>query len=302
MDRRTGVKVYTVAVIAAVTIGLSFLFVKVSLSYASPLQALFFRFLIAFLGSLVLIMTGITKLNLRGKKLLPVLAPALLYSAGFFGFQFFGMLYASSVEAGIIMAAQPAITMVVAELTIKEKPTKIQRFCVLVAILAAAFISVYGSGGVESVDPRGVILITLSAVSMAANVVFIRWIREDYTPAEVSFLSCAVGFLIYTAVILVWGITSGNLGETFALVKQPGFMGAMLYLGIGCTTLTTLMNSYIMRHLEAVKASVTSCIGTVVTLVAGVLILKESLGILQVLCAVLILLAVVGTNYFGKKN
>ena len=29
---------------------------------------------------------------------------------------------------------------------------------------------------------------------------------------------------------------------------------------------------------------------------------KESLGILQVLCAVLILLAVVGTNYFGKKN
>ena len=57
-----------------------------------------------------------------------------------------------------------------------------------------------------------------------------------------------------------------------------------------------------MRHLEAVKASVTSCIGTVVTLMAGVLILKESLGILQILCAVLILLAVVGTNYFGKKN
>ena len=77
-----GIGVGIVAVIAAVTIGLSFLFVKVSLSYASPLQALFFRFLIAFLGSLVLIMTGITKLNLRGKKLLPVLAPALLLGLG----------------------------------------------------------------------------------------------------------------------------------------------------------------------------------------------------------------------------
>ena len=84
--------------------------------------------------------------------------------------------------------------------------------------------------------------------------------------------------------------------------KADEIRAAMLYLGIGCTTLTTLMNSYIMRHLEAVKASVTSCIGTVVTLVAGVLILKESLGVLQVLCCVLILLAVVGTNYFGKKN
>lgn len=302
MDRRTGIKVYTVAVISAMTIGLSFLFVKISLNYASPLQALFFRFLIAFLFALILAVTGIMKVDLRGKKLLPVLAPALLYSAGFFGFQFFGMLYASSVEAGIIMAAQPAITMVVAELTIREKPTKIQRFCVLVAILAAAFISVYGSGSVDTVDPRGVILIFMSALSMAANVVFIRWIREDYTPAEVSFLSCAVGFGIYTAVILVWGILSGSLGETFALVKQPGFLGAMLYLGIGCTTLTTLMNSYVMRHLEAVKASVTSCIGTVVTLLAGVLILKESLGVLQVLCCVLILLAVVGTNYFGQKN
>ena len=40
---------------------------------------------------------------------------------------------------------------------------------------------------------------------------------------------------------------------------------------------------------------------TVVTLAAGVLILKESLGTLQILCAVLILLAVVGTNYFGQK-
>ena len=302
MDRRTGLKVYTVAVLAALTTGLSFLFVKISLGYASPLQALFYRFSIAFLFVLILMAVGAVKVDLKNKKLLPVLAPALLYSAGFFGFQFFGMLYASSVEAGIIMAAQPAITMVVAELTIKEKPTKIQRFFVLVAILAAAFISAYGSGGVESVDLRGVILIALSAISMAANVVFIRWIRSDYSPAELSFLSCGVGFLIYTVVILVWGVVSGNLGETFGLVQEPAFLGAMLYLGIGCTSLTTLMNSYVVKHLEAVKASVTSCIGTVVTLMAGVLILKESLSLMQVLCAVLILLAVVGTNYFGRRN
>ena len=30
--------------------------------------------------------------------------------------------------------------------------------------------------------------------------------------------------------------------------------------------------------------------------------LKESLSLMQVLCAVLILLAVVGTNYFGRRN
>lgn len=301
MDRNRGIKVYFVAVVSAVTIGFSFLAAKTALFYGSALEALFYRFVVGFLFAAVLLAFRVVKTDLRNKRLGPLLIPALLYSGGFFGFQFFGLMYTSSVEAGIIMAVQPAITMVMAELTIKEKPNNLQRLCVALAILAAAFISAYGSGRVE-VDFRGVILIFLSALSMAANVVYIRWKRNEYTPSEMSLASCAVGFIIYTTVILIHGGINSSIGETLALIKNPGFVIAVLYLGIACTMLTTLMNSYLMRYLEAVKVSVFSCSGTIITLLAGCFILNEEIGILQILCSCVIIAAVIGTNYFGEKS
>lgn len=301
MDRNTGIKVYLAAVIGAVTTGFSFLGAKTALAWGSPLEALFFRFAAGFLFAAVLVCTKTVKTDFRGKRPGPLLIPALLYAGGFFGFQFFGLLYASSVEAGIIMAVQPAITMILAELTIKEKPNAAQRICVVVAILAAAFISAYGSGEVEA-DIRGIILISLSALSMAGNVVYIRWIRNDYNPAEISFVSCALGFIIYTAVIIVQGGMNGTLGETFGLLKNPEFVTAILYLGVACTMLTTLINSYLMKYLEAVKVSVFGCAGTIITLMAGHFILGEELGAVRVLCSGVILAAVIGTNYFGEKK
>ena len=302
MDRNTGIKVYLVAVVCAVTTGFSFLAAKKALVWGNPLESLFFRFAVGFLFAAVLVGLKVVRTDLRKKKMGPLLIPALLYSAGFFGFQFFGLLYASSVEAGIIMAAQPAITMILAELAIKEKPTKAQRACVLAAILAAAFISAYGSGGVDTVDIRGIILILMSTISLSANIVYIRWIRDDYTPAEISFVSCAIGFVIYSVAAVIYGASNSGLGNIFANLSEPGFVISILYLGIACTMLTTLMNSYVMRYLEAVKASVLGCIGTVITLLAGFFILGEELGAMQILCSAVILLAVVGTNYFGAKK
>ncbi len=302
MDRSTGIKVYSIAAIFSITTGFSFLAAKEALKYATPLESLFFRFLIAFIMALILVVFKMVKTDFKGKRLGPLLIPALLYSGGFFGFQFFGLLYASSVEAGIIMAAQPAVTMILAELAIKEKPNLAQRLCVIGAILAAAFISAYGSGGIETVDIRGIILIALSAVSMAGNVVYIRWIRNDYSPAEISFTSCAIGFIIYAAVILVHGGINGTLAATFSLVTEPAFVIAVVYLGVACTMLTTLLNSYMMIYLEAVKVSVFGCAGTVITLLAGFFILHESISLLQIICSILILAAIVGTNYFGNKE
>ena len=305
MDRNTGIKVYLVATVFALTTGLSFLAAKTTLVYAAPLEALFFRFAAAFLFALFVIAVKGGMKNFKGKRLGPLLIPALLYAGGFFGFQFFGLLYASSVEAGIIMAVQPAITMIVAELAIKEKPSLSQRLCVAAAILAAAFLSAYGSVGGAEMDFRGILLIFLSALSMAGNVVYIRWISRDYSPMAVSFVSCAFGFLLYTAVILISGGMKGTLGHTFGLIAEPKFLGAILFLGIGCTMLTTLMNSYLMIYLEAIKVSVMGCAGTIITLLTGHFVLGEALTGVQIAGSVVILAAIVGTNYFGgpaQKN
>ena len=302
MDRHTGIKVYLIAAIFSITTGFSFLAAKEALRCAAPLESLFFRFAVAFIMALVLAGLRIIKIDFRGKSLKPLLIPAALYAGGFFGFQFFGLLYISSVEAGIIMAAQPAITALLAELCLKEKPNFAQRLCLIAAILATVFISLYGNGGAGEADPKGVLLIFLSAASMGANVVYIRWIRSDYTPAEISFVSCGLGFALYLVVILIYGGANGTLADTLGLIAEPRFVTAVAYLGIACTMLTTLFNSYMMKYLEAVKVSVFGCAGTVITLFAGFFILHESIGPLQILCSIIILAAIVGTNYFGRTG
>ncbi|GEM_PF-1394833 len=302
MDGNTGIKVYSAAIICTAITGCSYLGAKISMMYGSVLDALFFRFMIAFIFALLLIAFKAVKIDLKNKKTAPLLVPAVLYAVGFFGFQFLGLQYASSVEAGIIMAAQPALTLILAELLIKEKTGVIQRICVLSAIVAAAFISVYGKGGIESVSIKGCVLILLSALSMSANIVAIRRLRNEYTPVEISFVSCGLGFTVYTIAVLISGGLTGTLANTFSLIKEPGFMAAVLYLGIGCTMVSTLLNSYTTRYLEAVKVSIFGCAGTVITLTTGALILREELSVMQVICSVIILAAVFGTNYSGRKN
>ena len=300
MDRRKAVTVYIIACVNTVTIGFSYLAAKVSLRSGSPVEALFFRFAIGFafaLAVLFVIKRRSGRPAEKGKRKWGLLIPAVLYSGGFFGFQFFGLLYASSVEAGIIMAVQPMLTMVIAEFAIKEKPTLLQRLCIFAAIVSAAFISAYGAAGSDGLDMRGVVLIFLSALCMSANVVFIRWKRGEYTPVEISFSACAFGFVLYSAAVVIRGLANGSLGDTLMLVTEPSFLASTAYLGIACTMLTNLMNSYLMIYLEAIKVSVFSSAGTVITLLSGYFILNEDLSPVKLLCAAVILTCVVVINY-----
>ncbi|MGI6645486.1 MAG: EamA family transporter [Limnochordia bacterium] len=52
---------------------------------------------------------------------------ALLYPVLFFGLQTAGLVYATSVEGGIISATSPIFTLILATVFLKEKSTPWQR-------------------------------------------------------------------------------------------------------------------------------------------------------------------------------
>ncbi|WP_307202488.1 EamA family transporter [Paenibacillus harenae] len=81
---------YLLAVINAVVIGISFLFVKMTLDYASPFDTLTYRFAAAFAILFIPIMLGLVKLKYRGKPLYKLLLLSTMYPLGFFALQAFG--------------------------------------------------------------------------------------------------------------------------------------------------------------------------------------------------------------------
>ena len=62
-------KAYLAAVLNAVIIGFSFLFTKIALEYAAPMDTLMYRFALSFAVMSIPVMLGRVKLNYRGKPL-----------------------------------------------------------------------------------------------------------------------------------------------------------------------------------------------------------------------------------------
>ncbi len=102
---------YLAAILNALIIGFSFIFVKIALQSANPFDILAHRFTAAFICAMLPVLFGWIKLSVSWKNVLAILPLALLYPALFFSFQAFGLLYSSSPEAGIIQAAIPIFTM-----------------------------------------------------------------------------------------------------------------------------------------------------------------------------------------------
>ncbi|TDF92983.1 EamA family transporter [Paenibacillus piri] len=85
INESTGMKfAYLLAVLNAVFIGISFMFVKTTLDYTSPIDSLTFRFSAAFVILSIMAACSLFKLNYRGKPLHQLLLLASMYPIGFF--------------------------------------------------------------------------------------------------------------------------------------------------------------------------------------------------------------------------
>ena len=93
---------YFLAVVNAVIIGLSFLFIKVAVTHASPIDTLAFRFIVALVFCVAYMRIVKIPLRIDFKRLLPLFLMAMFYPLGFFTFQAYGVLHISSAEAGIL--------------------------------------------------------------------------------------------------------------------------------------------------------------------------------------------------------
>lgn len=100
----SGIKLaYLCAVLNALIIGFSFVFTKIALEFAEPLDTLTFRFAASFAVISIPVLLGRVRLNYRRKKLHKVLLLAILYPLGFFTLQSYGLKYATSSEGGFCL-------------------------------------------------------------------------------------------------------------------------------------------------------------------------------------------------------
>ena len=297
---KSRVTVYGVAVLFSLIVGFSFLAVKTSVKTATPLEILTYRFNFAAIAALIPVIFRYLKIGLAGRSKKRLMLTAGFY-LGFMVFQTIGLLFATSVESGIIFAIIPILAKVIAHYYLGEKGDWKQNVFVTLSITAVIVMFVFSARDFEGVSATGLVLLLISSISMALSNVFMRGVRREFSPYTIAFAISLGGRLLFNGATLVIGTVSGQL-QYLAPLGHWEFIVATAFLGIPSTLISSLLMAFMLANMEAVKATIFGNLSTAISIVAGVIFLKEALYLYHIVCTALIIAGVVGTSLSGSPK
>ncbi|TYR81397.1 DMT family transporter [Priestia megaterium] len=295
-------KAYYAAISYTLIIGFSFMFVKIALTAASPLDTLAHRFTIAFFVISAFVLFRKNQVSIKIKDVLPILPLALLYPVLFFTFQAFGLVYTSSSEAGIIQATIPIFTLILAALFLKEHSSSWQKLSIFLSVSGVIFIFMMNGLNVEAYNVKGAVLILLSALASASYNILARKLTKQYPLITLTYVMTFFGFITFNGIAIVNHLMEKSLSSFFSPFSSIEFIVSVIYLGVLSSLCTSYLSNYALSKLEASKMSVFSNLATLVTIIAGVIFLNETIKFYHIIGAALILAGVVGTNYLDKNR
>jgi len=301
-SRRDRAFAYLAVLIYAAIIGLSFMYTKVALAYASAIDTLALRFTLSFAAIVILVATGVFRLSLQGKPWPRLLLLALMYPLGFFTLQTFGLKHASSAEGGIIFAVTPILTAILAGFFLKESTTLRQKLSILLSVFGVVLIFVMQGSIMDLTNAAGMLLLFLSCLASAGYTVLSRFLLRTFTPPEVTTSMMAIGCMTFWLASLLDHAADGTVNQIFEPLAHPDFIGSILYLGILASLVTAFSSSYALSKLEASKISVFSNLSTVISIAAGAFLLGETVTVYHLIGSVLIVAGVIGTNVRPKPK
>jgi drug/metabolite transporter (DMT)-like permease len=262
------------AVACEVLFGFSFLFTKKIIATVSPMTLLSWRFIFAFLLMTACIPLRLIKINLRGKRLLPLFLVAVFQPVLYFIGETIGIKLTTASESGTFISVVPITTLVFSALILKESPRRLQVLGIVVTV-AGVLAIVLIKGLDASLSPAGYAMLLVAVVSASLYAVFSRK-AEAFSSAEKTYAMMALGAVVFTAVAVAENAAGGTLREYLVLpFVNADFLTAILYLGAGCSVVAFLLMNTAISYLGTNRTASFVGISTVVTVTASIILLKE---------------------------
>lgn len=287
---------YGAAIMYASLVGLAFLFGKVALETAQPLDLLAHRFLASFIGIIILLVTKTVRIELTTRDCLRLLPLGLFYPLLFFSLQTYGLMLGSSSEAGIIQASSPVFVMILASQFLGEKLKRPQKISIVLSVIGVLYILLKTGSRLEVTSFGGIVLLLCSVLAFAAYNVLLRKAVADFSYWEITVSVLSVGFVVFALVATLSHLRSGDFSGLLIPLKNPRYILSVLYLGVLSTLVTAMLYSFALSKLEASRVSVFGNLTTIISIFAGIIFLKEQLFYYHVIGSILIIGGVVGTN------
>ena len=298
MNNKNHTFAYVAAIISSILFGLSFLFSKIALAVASPLALVAFRFLLAFTVMSALIMFKVFKVNFKNKPIKELILLCLAEPVVYFIFETYGIRETSSSIAGLMLSIIPIAVTILGVYFLKEIPSLKRIMFIVVSVSGVAIIGAMSASNNAETSLRGIILL-LGAVTCAGLFTIIsRKASKHFTPIEITYSMMGSGAVFFNVMWISNLIIHGEITTYFEPLRNSEFLIPVLYLGILSSIVAYLLINYTLSKIEASNTSVFANISTIVSVVAGVVILKETFHLYDFIGSALILIGVWGTNRF----
>ena len=286
------------AFVAYTIFGLSFLFSKVALGVVSPMVLLCVRFGVTVIALNLLVLFRLVRLELKGKKLGGAILLGVLQPVLYFVFENYGIKFTTTSFAGMMSASSPVIISVLGAVLLRERPTMRQWVCIGLSVVGVLLISLKPGGGENTV--LGCLCLVGAYFSGSLYTLLSRKLSTQFKPFDLTYVMFIVGFVFFLC-----GAVVENGAQTPQVIAQAlshgEFVSGILFLSLLSSVGAFLLINYSLARLPVAQAAVFNNLTALVSVLAGVLVMKDPFTWVSVIAFALILLGVWGVNRYAEN-
>ncbi|MGI6172949.1 MAG: DMT family transporter [Christensenellales bacterium] len=255
--------------------GLSFLFTKRVTESVRVFPLLGWRFFIAFFALHLCVALRIVRIDLKGKSLKPLFLVALFCPCLYFIGETMGISLTTASESGVFLASIPIASLTASAWFLGKKPT-IRQVVGICVTLAGVLATVFATSASASLSGAGYAFLTAAVITYALYSVFVEK-AAGFSSAEITYIMLLAGAVFFGAAAVLEGLARGDLADTALLpFRDGGFLAAVLYHGIGCSVLAFFLSNESISRIGVNGTAAFIGVSTVVSILSGVVFLRES--------------------------
>jgi len=287
-------KAYSLLLINTVIWGISSPIIKHSIGYVSPNQFLLGRYLIASLIFLPLYYFWFNRPKTKSLSSVKLILLALLGTPLTLIPLYYGLELTSSIDAAVLVATGPVITIIGGRLFLKEKISPREKIGIIIALIGTLVVvlepitnSLVSNHSNPESSLLGNFLIIFSNFIWTAFLLIDK--KYQANPVQISLLSYLVSIPIFSLLTLVEPASTTNiLQNIFASSATPG----IVFMAIFGSVIAFWAYTAGQKLIEASEAAVFTYLQPLFALPLSIFWLKESLGPTFILACLVITLGV----------
>ena len=284
-------------VLSQLLCGFAYLFMKMGMAVVdqNTVKFLSFRFGLGFLVMTLILAAGFQKVRYKGRPVRLILICGLFNPLISQVLETTSTTYAPASQIALYASAMPALMLIFAALINHEYPSRRQTVFVFVT-MAGVLVTNLSDKSETGLTALGLFLIIAANLVIALGRIMVRRASKVFTSFEIVYITTAIGAVAFTLTSMGSHVLSAPFSDYFSGLLCPQFLIAVFYMGIGSCVGAFLLMTYASAHLPVAVFASTCTLGTVVGIVSGVVLLKETFRPADILGTMIILIGIIGIS------